>query len=549
MFEEVQAEELAIMGARGTAVKAEKVEWDTDGKRLWGTNTFVQAAASRRICGGGSGNCVGCNVKPILCPSNRAPGLDGKDGGTAVNLTNLLLNGLDGVVGIVTIVVQHDQHTTRRYTSPWSLELVSFEVEDSNADGIFEPEEYLHIWRVTVRNIGGMPSPTCRTPVRLADHSDHFEEVSAEDGGIAYLPTSIPSMGEASMEGLIRVRIKPSMSELVPGIRFFEKAWLQIRADMPWLERRMPSFDLRKEIDISYPCGLGTFDHLNKVAQSVMSRIDFKVINFSNQPIGENKLLTGRHLRLIETVIHIPPVFGRLISPENEDQAQFDKVMPLIWPRDSTCLQQQFRILSTAEDHKNFPVAFSLYLEAPQQPRTDEGHMVLVDTRVVRLQVSSRYIHTHNARFLLVTNLKTTERQSQAIQEFIQTSLHMGVDLCNIHQNGRLKYLADDADKLNLEEPIPILQNYHKKTVIFLNDGFEFFGSSKKTPSQLCDPNWLRDLAVNNGSSLFIGTPKIVALKHGSTVQIWQIQHDARMLYTVFDPHEYSIHGNIFLSL
>jgi hypothetical protein len=157
-----------------------------------------------------------------------------------------------------------------RYTSAWSLELVDFEVEDANAESVFEPGEFLHIRRVKVRNVGGMPSPTCPITVSLADYTDIFEQVSASDGGVAYLPTGIPSAGEASMEGSIKVRIKPNNAALLPGTRYGEKGWLQIRADVPWLERRLPSFDLRKEVDIAYPCGFGDFQHLSTVLKVLL---------------------------------------------------------------------------------------------------------------------------------------------------------------------------------------------------------------------------------------------------------------------------------------
>lgn len=230
-------------------------------------------------CGGGTGTCTGCDMKPIIKNFKRAPGLDGRDGETGASVTVPLHKGTKGEEGTITIAVQHDDGTTRRYNSAWSLELVDFEIEDENADGVFEPGEFLHIRRVRVRNIGGMPSPTCRIPVTLADYSDIFERVSAADGGVAFLPTSIPAAGEASMEGSIKVRIKPNTRPLALGTRYEEKGWLQIRADMPWLERRLPSFELRKDVNIAYPCGFGDFEHLSTVAQGAASKIQFKVRN------------------------------------------------------------------------------------------------------------------------------------------------------------------------------------------------------------------------------------------------------------------------------
>jgi hypothetical protein len=228
-------------------------------------------------CGGGNGNCAGCDMKPIRSHFKRAPGLDGKDGESGVSVTDPLIKGSLGEQGMLTISVRHNDGAIQRYTSSWSLELIDFEIEDGNANGVFEPGDYLHIRRVTVRNVGGMPSPTCQIPVSIADHSEIFEKVPAEDGGVAYLPTSIPAAGEASIEGSIKVRIKPNTRMSAPGTRFSEKGFLKIRADLPWLDRRLPSFDLQKEITIAYPCGFGDFDHLSTVTQGAMSKIHYKV--------------------------------------------------------------------------------------------------------------------------------------------------------------------------------------------------------------------------------------------------------------------------------
>ncbi|KAH7393089.1 hypothetical protein BKA66DRAFT_567808 [Pyrenochaeta sp. MPI-SDFR-AT-0127] len=454
-------------------------------------------------CGGGTGTCTGCDMKPIIKNFKRAPGLDGRDGETGASVTAPLLKGTKGEEGTITIAVQHNDGSTQRYTSAWCLELVDFETEDENSDGIFEPGEYLHIRRVRVRNTGGMPSPTCRIPVTLADHSDIFEEVSAAEGGVAYLPTSIPAAGEASMSGSIKVRIKPNMRPVVLGTRFEEKGWLKIRADMPWLGRRMPSFELRKEINIAYPCGFGDFEHLSTVAQGAVSRIQYKVHNYGHQPLGEHGNPAERVPRIVEVSITIPEQYGRLISDSTEENTAQDQGVPLVRPRDVITMDQRFRLLAAAKNHDHFRITLDLYLEGPGQLLGDAVEMVLVERRVVSLQVSSTYTPQPNAKFLIVTNPRTTESQSRAVQDFIQNSLHMEVDLCNIHQNGGLlKHMDSD-----FEDPVTILDAYREKTVVVLNDTFDFFDAGAKTSMQLCDPNWLNKLARNNSSSLFIGTP------------------------------------------
>lgn len=161
--------------------------------------------------------------------------------------------------------------------------------------------------------------------------------------------------------------------------------------------------------------------------------------------------------------MNIFQAFGQLISAEGTYAAEVDAIVPLIRPQDNIAMQQQFRVISNAENYKHFLITFSLYLEASQQSYPDAQDMVLVERHVVRLQVSSSYRHTPNAQFLLVTNSRTTEQGSYAIQNFIHISLGMEVDLCNVHQNGGLKYQPDAGGNPGLEESLPILQMYQAK--------------------------------------------------------------------------------------
>lgn len=203
----------------------------------------------------------------------------------------------------------------------------------------------------------------------------------------------------------------------------------------------------------------------------------------------------------MDVVISIPAAYGRLVTDESDDSQEYEAAVPCARPRDAASMQQSFRVLSTAENHKHFRVTFSLYLESPGMTDGDLWDMVLVDRVMCRLQVSSTYIHRPNARFLLITNPKTTERQSQAAQHFIRDSLGMEVDLCNIHQNGGLLQAEDDGG-----EAETILSNYVETTAIFLDNPFDFFDAGSRTTSQLCDPQWLHRLAINKSTSVFLGS-------------------------------------------
>lgn len=110
-------------------------------------------------CSGGNGHCHGCDVLPVFSQRIRLPGPDGVDGQDGASLETPLSPGSDGRPGEGSIVVQSRNGQEQTYRSRYNLELVGFDVEDENEDGIFEPGEHLFVRRIQIRNSGILPSP------------------------------------------------------------------------------------------------------------------------------------------------------------------------------------------------------------------------------------------------------------------------------------------------------------------------------------------------------------------------------------------------------
>lgn len=148
-------------------------------------------------------------------------------------------------------------------------------------------------------------------------------------------------------------------------------------------------------------------------------------------------------------------------------------------------MRRLFCVLSTARNHERFPITFELYLESPlQDPTSETVETVLVERHAIYLQVSNTYSRNPNSKILLITNPKTAEGQSQAIQHFIRSNLWMELDLCNIHQNDSLLRVLGNE----LDNPLPVMSAYRQKTVLVLDNAFEFFGTGEWTTSRLHDP-------------------------------------------------------------
>lgn len=105
-------------------------------------------------CSGGNGNCVGCETEPIIQDFHRVKADDGRDGRPGAVISNRLVEGSPGKNGSFTIIVRSCDGEEQEYPSPYNLELVDFDIEDENGDGIFEPGEHIMVKRIRIRNTG-----------------------------------------------------------------------------------------------------------------------------------------------------------------------------------------------------------------------------------------------------------------------------------------------------------------------------------------------------------------------------------------------------------
>lgn len=105
-------------------------------------------------CSGGSGNCVGCEREPIIGRFQRFKANDGHDGQPGKAISDHLVEGRSGKDGNFTIVVKSRDGGEQEYASRYNLELVDFDIEDENGDGIFEPGEHIVVKRIRIRNTG-----------------------------------------------------------------------------------------------------------------------------------------------------------------------------------------------------------------------------------------------------------------------------------------------------------------------------------------------------------------------------------------------------------
>jgi hypothetical protein len=115
-------------------------------------NTTVGGGACR--CNGGPSHCSGCEAIQIYRTQSRKKGDDGPTGRTGKQIQDMLLRGPAGADGQARIIVRHLNGDRGIYDKRYDLQLVDFDLEDENGDGIFEPGEHVIVRRIVVKNTG-----------------------------------------------------------------------------------------------------------------------------------------------------------------------------------------------------------------------------------------------------------------------------------------------------------------------------------------------------------------------------------------------------------
>jgi hypothetical protein len=116
-------------------------------------------------CSGGNGHCTGCDAIPVFQSRSRVPGADGNNGRRGDTPIAPLFPGAEGRPGVFGIYVTSKTGPDQMYRSRYQLELVDFDVEDENEDGVNEPGEHVFVRRIRVKNTGTYEVPFCLASV------------------------------------------------------------------------------------------------------------------------------------------------------------------------------------------------------------------------------------------------------------------------------------------------------------------------------------------------------------------------------------------------
>jgi hypothetical protein len=120
-----------------------------------------------------------------------------------------------------------------------------------------------------------MPSPGCQIPSTIIP-SDILLPLANNDGR-AFLPTSIPAGHSATSEDFAQVLLATPTINPRSRESYTATADVGLRATMPWLDRELTNFEVRKNIIIQYPLDLREAKGLASVTHGMMTEISWQV--------------------------------------------------------------------------------------------------------------------------------------------------------------------------------------------------------------------------------------------------------------------------------
>lgn len=330
-------------------------------------------------CAGGDGHCTGCDTRPIFQDMHRTKGDDGMDGRRGEKPTNPLFCGKDGRSGESLIIVRPLTvgGLEQQYRSVYRLELRSFDLEDENVDGIFEPGEHLFVRRIRVKNSGkyvetvnariilnlfnsgGMPSPTRETRIEI-QASEFLEPLSGQDS-VAYVP-SIPAGHTVTLSRSIKALIRePTFTPCSQPYKITTAA-VVLKATMPGLNRRLQNFDYSRPFEIQYPLEVKEIDHLPSVSQGSENKISMQISNLSNKIMFRLDRVSPRRA---EVRISMVSEVGSLLSPLGIWSPEVSQQLQEVPAKFTLDMLQQFRISHSAKDHTYTKIHVEFLISSP----------------------------------------------------------------------------------------------------------------------------------------------------------------------------------------
>ncbi|KAK3369700.1 hypothetical protein B0T24DRAFT_633081 [Lasiosphaeria ovina] len=387
-------------------------------------------------------------------------------------------------------VIQGDG-SVRTYPSRYRVEVVSFDVHDEGDDGINEPGEHLIVSNIVVTNNGQMPTPRVAQLHLTIRRSKWLTPV--------FMPLELPSgiqPGESvTVPGVLWAMINNETAGRVKGTLLHAKEIVSLRAFSQRLEREVPEFAGGCEVLFQYPLLMTAPRYLDCVIKGTTVKFSWSISNISSKPHGRTELKP----REAGTSLSDPSGMFHLERAHHDTPHEVTDLIDVLEPGEKMPVMVELHVSDVVNEFTTGTLAVILQLADPHT-----GMSRPVVTFDLRIQVSPPYRYNPASRALLVINAQSNNPFVLQILNFIETGLHLPVDVFNLSLNGSMK-LSETRQS--------VLPNYAGKSVIIFGNTMNHFQNGAREPWELLDMAETFALARGGTSFLVVAPTNIPSLK------------------------------------
>lgn len=402
---------------------------------------------------------------------SNSGGSSGRPGNSGMPGTAFLVAGNMGLSGSFVIHVTNNGQTDA-YPERYDLRLLNFEHKSDNDDGIYEPEELIHITKIEVMNVGGMPTPATRK-IQLSLREQGWVYPEQQHLEMPF------SLGPGQRHTFTTDKLTAKLGAFhpsKPSDPLAQEEVVRHRAYVPDVRREFTNYENHRSFElgrflIRFPIESSPIEALFSLGPGQASRLRFTIKNASTKPYGGRTEL-GRRLTF-RLFFHESELGDEhvLFFDDTGDQIPlsrgFSREIPELLPGQSITVEGILAISEKAPFYRAGRMWLSLELGSIADP----SHPKPIQYRAFNVRVSRPFDRQALGDVLLVVNNRTDAADVEAWQgvftafglrfSVYDLSLEGGFDL-----GPRGKLTTDDL---------------RGRTVVFLNEFMDTSRGERKT--------------------------------------------------------------------
>lgn len=436
-------------------------------------------------------------------------GSDGPPGRSGAAGSGPLRHGRRGDDGTMLWVVRMADGP-RTYATRYALSLRKLTLVNDNEDGIFEPEERVHVRDVVVENVGDMPLPSAQGVELSVERRGYVEP----EPGVLVVARGLDGHARQTFKGQELSFVIGSYSPSSADEPLRHEETVRLRAHLPAVRRDFEGFHGADAVAdatfvVQFPVELSPLETLHSLAPNETARLCFSIRNVSSKSFGHASALgrrVGFRLTLVregddslgddeigffdETGARVP------LEPGERGEGGWERALAELGPGEERAFEGTLAVHPDAPTYRHARLRLELLLgriSAPLDARP-------VQLRGFSVRVARRY-EPKPTDLLLVVNNRTTEAELAA-WETLCLRLGLSTNVWDLAREGHLDVSRDDG-RGSLGDALA------GKTVLVLNNAFDT-PRGEMVPTQMIDKAQLHELVERGARVAVVGRePKL----------------------------------------